>query len=122
MNMMTDKEEQIMQILWQLEKAFVKEIREQMEKPQPPVTTISSIVRKLEEKGYVGHDSFGKAHRYFPILKKEDYRKKSMKKLMLQYFEGSPEQLLSFFVKEEEIDIETLNGLLHKIKQQEENE
>lgn len=119
---LTDKEEQIMQILWDMEKAFVKEIRVKMKAPQPPITTVSSIVRKLEERGLLGHESFGKAHRYYPILKKSDYRKSTMKKLVNQYFGGSPEQLLSFFVKEEDLDVKELNELLAKIKRNEEHE
>ncbi len=111
-----------MQILWRLEKAFVKEILEEMEAPKPPVTTLSSLVRKMEEKGLVGHEAFGKAHRYYPILKKEEYRKRSFKKFMQQYFEGSPEELLSFFVKEEDLAPNELNELLEKIKNEEEHD
>jgi len=111
-----------MQILWRLEKAFVKEILEEMDEPRPPITTLSSLVRKLEDKGLVGHESFGKAHRYYPILKKSEYRKRSFKKLMQQYFEGSPEELLSFFVKEEDMEVDDLNELLEKIKKKEKDE
>lgn len=111
-----------MQILWRLEKAFVREILEEMSEPRPPVTTLSSLVRKMEEKGLVGHESFGKAHRYYPILKKSEYRKRSLKKLVKQYFEDSPEELLSFFVKEEDVDIEDLTQLLAQIKKKEKND
>ncbi len=121
MKTLLPKEEQVMQILWRLEKAFVKEILDEMESPKPPITTLSSTVRKLEEKGLVGHESFGKAHRYFPVLKKNEYRKRSFNKLMQQYFEGSPEELLSFFVKEEEMELDDLNELLEKIKKKEQN-
>lgn len=119
MKSLLPKEEQVMQILWRLEKAFVKEILEEMDEPRPPITTLSSLVRKLEDKGLVGHESFGKAHRYYPILKKSEYRKRSFKKLMQQYFEGSPEELLSFFVKEEDMEVDDLNELLEKIKKKE---
>lgn len=122
MKTLLPKEEKVMQILWRLEKAFVKEILEEMEAPKPPVTTLSSLVRKMEEKGLVGHEAFGKAHRYYPILKKEEYRKRSFKKFMQQYFEGSPEELLSFFVKEEDLAPNELNELLEKIKNEEEHD
>lgn len=112
---LTHKEEGIMQILWKLKKAFVKEIIAEMDKPKP-YNTVSSIVRKLEEEGLVGHESFGKTHRYFPILKKEEYRKFSFKKMMENYFGGSPEQLLSFFVNEENIEEKDLDQLLEKMK------
>ena len=116
MNQLNEKEEQVMQILWQLEKAFVKEILDRMPRPKPPVTTLSSLVRKLEDRGLVGHESFGKAHRYFPILKRSEYRKASFKRLLKQYFQDSPEELLSFFVKEENLDSAELDALLEKIK------
>ncbi len=116
---LTHKEEEVMRILWKLEKAFVKEIIAEMGQPAPPYNTISSIVRKLESMEYIGHDSFGKTHRYYPILKKEDYRKTSLHKMMNHYFGGSMEQLMSYFVKEENVDLEELNGILDKIKEQE---
>ena len=110
-----------MQILWRLQKAFVKEIRAEMAEPKPPVTTLSSLVRKLDQEGIIGHESFGKTHRYFPVLKKEDYRKKSMKKLLTNYFSGKPEQLLSYFVNEERIDVNELSDLLEQIKKRDQS-
>ncbi len=116
--LLTHKEEEVMQILWKLDRAFVKEILEEMPNPKPPYNTISSIVRKLEGMGLVAHESFGKTHRYYAVLKKEEYRKSSFKELMNNYFGGSVEQLMSFFVKEEKVDIEDLNEILEKIKKQ----
>ena len=107
-----------MQILWRLKTAFVKEIMAELPKPKPPVTTVSSIVRKLETEGLIGHEAFGKTHRYFPILKKEDYRKSSFLKLVKNYFGGSPEQVLSFFLKEEQVDPKEIDRLLDKIKKE----
>ena len=121
MKQLNEKEEQVMQILWRLQKAFVKEIRAEMSEPKPPVTTLSSLVRKLDQEGIIGRESFGKTHRYFPILKKEDYRKKSMKKLLTNYFSGKPEQLLSYFVKEERIDVDELSDLLEQIKKRDQS-
>ena len=111
------KEEEVMQILWKLKKAFVKEIVKEMDKPTP-YNTVSSIVRKLQKEGYIGYEDFGKTHRYFPILKKEDYQKFSFKRFVDNYFGGSPEQVLSYFVKEEKINPTELNELLEKIKDQ----
>lgn len=116
MERLKHREEKIMQILWRLEKAFVKEIIAEMEDPKPPYNTISSVVRELDRKGIIGYESFGKTHRYFPILKKEEYRKFSFKRMMENYFGGSPEQLLSFFVNEENIEEEDLDQLLEKMK------
>ena len=114
---LTHREEAVMQILWKLEKAFVKEIVNEME-PKRPINTVSSIVRKLKEDGHIGYEAFGKTHRYFPILKKEEYRKSSFQRFLDNYFGGSPEQVLSYFVKEENIKPNELNELLERIKKQ----
>ena len=116
---LNEKEEQVMQVLWRLERAFVKEIVAELESPRPPVTTVSSIVRKLEAEGLVGHDEFGKTYRYYPILKKKDYRKSFFRQMMEDYFGGSTEQLLSHFVQEENMDPANLKKLLDKIKNKE---
>lgn len=108
-----------MQVLWRLERAFVKEIVAELESPRPPVTTVSSIVRKLEAEGLVGHEEFGKTYRYYPILKKKDYRKSFFRQMMEDYFGGSTEQLLSHFVQEENMDPANLKKLLDKIKNKE---
>lgn len=118
MERLTHKEEEIMQILWNLRKGFVKEILEKMSEPKPPYNTVSSIVRKLEGMKLVGHDAFGKTHRYYPILKKENYRKQSFQVFMRNYFGGSPSQLLSYFVKEEKLSPSEIRQLLNDIKNQ----
>ncbi len=122
MKRLTHKEEMIMQILWRLEKAFVKEIIAEiiaLGEPEPPYNTISSIVRKLDTEGIVGHEAFGKTYRYFPILKKEAYRKSSFRQFIDNYFEGSKAQMLSYFVSEEKIDPAELDELLDQIKNKE---
>ena len=116
MKQLTQREEQIMQILWKLGKAFVKEIIMEMGDPKPPYNTVSSIIRKLETEGIVGYDAFGKTHRYYPILQKEAYKKTTIQRLMDDYFGGSPEQILSYFVKEEKLDAEEINNLLEQLK------
>jgi predicted transcriptional regulator len=116
MKKLNEKEEQIMQIIWRMERAFVKDILDALEEPRPPVTTVSSIVRKLESEGWLGYESFGKTHRYFPLVQKEDYLKASFQHLLQDYFEGSPRQLLSFFVEEQQPDPEEIARLLEEIK------
>lgn len=108
-----------MQALWRLERAFVKEIVAELEDPKPPVTTVSSIVRKLETEGLVAHEEFGKTYRYYPVLKKKEYRKSFFRQMMEDYFGGSTEQLLSHFIKEENVDPASLKELLEKIKNKE---
>lgn len=119
MKRLNEREEQIMQILWRMKNAFVKEILAEMPEPKPPITTVSSIVRKLETEGIIGHEAFGKTHRYYPILQKSEYRKSFFKRMLNNYFGGSPEQLLSFFMDEQELPPEELDRLLEKIKQSE---
>lgn len=121
MRHLNEKEEQVMQILWRLRKAFVKEILVELQEPKPPITTLSSLVRKLDQEGIIGHESFGKTHRYFPILQLEDYKKKSLKKLLTNYFSGKPEQLLSYFVEEENLDVDEVSNLLDQIKKRDED-
>ena len=116
MKRLNPKEEQIMQILWQLENAFMKDIWEALATPRPPITTTASIVKKLETAGFIDHETFGRTHRYFPAVKKEDYRQSSFKNLVDNYFGGSPKQLLSYFVDKEEMDESELDELLQEIK------
>ncbi len=118
MEELTKAEERIMQVLWKLQNAFVKDIIDELEEePKPPYNTISSIVRLLEKKGYVHYKAFGKTYQYFPIISKEDYTKTTFSKMFSGYFDNSPKSLLSFMVKEEklsEADIEELKALINK--------
>jgi BlaI family penicillinase repressor len=117
MEELTKTEERIMQILWDLQSAFVKDIIEKLPKPEPPYNTISSVVRLLEKKGYVGYKAYGKTYEYFPAISKSAYRKHSFGKLFNEYFDGSTESLLSFMVKEENLsedDIESIRNLINK--------
>jgi BlaI family penicillinase repressor len=118
MEELTKAEERIMQVLWKLQHAFVKDIIEELDDdPKPPYNTISSIVRLLEKKGYVSYKAYGKTYEYFPAISKEDYTKTTFSKLFSGYFDNSPSNLLSFMVKEEklsEADIEELKALINK--------
>lgn len=116
MKRLNEREEQIMQILWRLEKAFVKDIIIEMGENAAPYNTVSSIVRKLEQEGFVSYEAFGKTHRYFPVLKKEDYKKSAFKRMVDHYFGGSPKDVLSYFVEEEKIEEQELSELLKKLK------
>lgn len=118
MEELTKAEERIMQIVWKLQKAFVKDIIEEMdEEPKPPYNTISSIVRILEKKEYLSYKAYGKTYEYYPAITKEDYTKTSFSKLFAGYFDNSPVSLLSFMVKEQSLseeDIAELKALIHK--------
>ncbi len=113
---LTKAEEQIMQALWSLEKAFVKEIIDVLPNPKPHYNTVSTIIKILEEKGFVDHETFGKSNRYFPLVAKESYSKGSMRQFVGKYFDGSFANMLSFFVKEKDIDLEELESILKEIK------
>lgn len=116
MNDLTKAEEQVMQILWDLNQAFVKEIIDRFPDPKPAYNTVSTIVRILEKKGFVNHEAFGKTHRYQPLISKADYSSYSLKKLLGNYFGGSFKELVQFFAKEQDMTIEELEALLKHTK------
>ncbi|UII21369.1 BlaI/MecI/CopY family transcriptional regulator [Fulvivirga ligni] len=103
MEKLTRTEEPVMQIIWKLEKVFVKDIIDKLLEPKPPYNTISSIVRGLESKGMVGHESFGRTHRYFPLVTKSSYKRLIFKSLLTDYFEGSYANLMSFMIKSNDL-------------------
>lgn len=118
MEELTRAEERIMQIFWKLQKAFVKDVIEEIdEKPKPPYNTISSIVRILEKKGYLSYKAYGKTYEYFPSIDKETYLKQSFKKFFANYFDSSASNLLSYMVKEEKLsqaDIEEIKKIINQ--------
>lgn len=121
MEKLTPKEEEIMQIVWNLDKCFVKDIIEQMEAPKPAYTTISSIVRILENKGFVGHTAYGNTHQYRPKVAKEDYRKSTFKNFVQNYFDNSFKNVVSFLVEEKKLskeELEDLSKILKEIKKE----
>jgi predicted transcriptional regulator len=113
---LTKAEDQVMQILWKLEKAFVKDIVEEMPEPKPAYNTVSTIVRILETKGFVDHKAYGKTHEYFPTITKEKYTKFYLNNLLKGYFNGSFQNLVSFFARENKLDASDLEKLLKEIK------
>ena len=112
MKQLTKAEEDIMQVLWQLQKASVKDIIEKLPKPKPAYNTVSTIVRILESKGFVDYEKQGRGHNYFPLLKKQDYSNQSLNKLVDNYFQGSFKSMVSFFVKKNDMDIQDLEAVL----------
>lgn len=116
MQKLTNKEEDIMKILWRLEKAFVKEVMAEIKEEKPHYNTLSTIIRNLEEKGFVSHNAFGNTHQYYPIVKKESYRSRFVTKAMEDYFNNSYKNLVSHFAKEEKISVEELKEIIHQIE------
>ena len=113
---LTKAEEQIMQILWQIEQGFVKDVIDHIPEPKPAYNTVSTIIRILETKGFIGHEAFGKAHQYHPLISKEDYKRYATEKLLGNYFENSVESMFSFFVKEEKVDLSDVDEILKMIQ------
>ncbi len=118
MEELTKTEERIMQVVWRLKKAFVKDIIAQLDDdPKPPYSTIASVVGILEKKGYLTHTAYGKTHEYFPAVSKAAYRKMYFQRMLSQYFDNSETSLLSFLVQEKKLsegDIEKLKDLINK--------
>ena len=115
---LTKAEDQVMQILWKLQKAFVKDIIDEMPNPKPAYNTVSTIVRILETKGFVDHKAYGKTHEYFPVITKERYTKFYLNNMIKGYFNGSFQNLVSFFAKENKMDVHELEKLLEELKNQ----
>jgi BlaI family transcriptional regulator, penicillinase repressor len=111
MERLTKAEEPVMQIIWKKQKVFVKEIIDLLPDPKPPYNTISSLVRLLESKGMVGHEAFGKTHRYFPKISKNEYRKGIFSSMVSDYFDGSYESLMSFIVSSKDLTEEEAKKL-----------
>src|SRR5687767_4634470 len=113
---LTKAEDQVMQILWKIERGVVKDIMEEMPDPKPAYNTVSTIVRILEQKGFVDHKAYGKTHEYFPTITKEKYTKFYLNNLLKGYFNGSFQNLVSFFAKENKLDAKEMEQLLQELK------
>ena len=109
---LTKAEEQLMQVLWDLESATVKDIIEELPIPKPAYNTVSTIIRILENKEFVSHKPVGRGYVYFPIIAKSDYKSQSLQKLVDGYFDGSFKSMVSFFVKKNEVDMNELDTIL----------
>lgn len=118
MKPLTKAEEQIMQALWKLDKAFLREIVEAMPNPKPHQNTVATLLKILIEKEFVVVEVLGRQHRYSPLISKQEYSGKSIKQLAKNYFEGSFSNVVSYLVKENNISVEELESLLKQIKKQ----
>ena len=116
MKQLTKAEEDIMQILWQLKETNVAGIIDELPEPKPAYNTVSTIVRILESKDFVGYHKKGRGHIYFPLIAKEDYTSQALSKFVDGYFQGSFKSLVSFFVKEKDISISDLEEVIHQIQ------
>ncbi len=118
MKQLTKAEEQIMQILWRLDRAFVKDIIMHMPDPKPAYNTVSTIVRIMEKKGFVGYKAYGKTHEYIPLIDKSEYTQKFLRYFVKDYFSNSYKQMVSFFAKEEKLSISEMEEMRRLIEEE----
>jgi BlaI family transcriptional regulator, penicillinase repressor len=121
MKRLTRKEEEAMKILWKARKGFIKELLELHPDPKPHYNTFSSLIRLLEEKGYISHKAYGKNHEYYPAIKKEEYKKTFMKEIVSDYFGSSYKNVVSFFIDEKKLNANDLKKLIEIIEKGKEN-
>lgn len=117
MKELTKAEEQIMEYLWKLDKAFVRDILDQFPEPKPAYTTVSTMVRILETKGMVGHTAFGKNYQYYPLVNKNEYAGLNFRHVLSKHFNNSLKRFASFFASEPDVtlgDLEDLKQMLEK--------
>lgn len=114
---LTQKEEEIMRVLWSLDKAFVKDIKSKLDKDYH-YNTVSTLIRNLEDKQYVGHEAFGNTYQYFPLVHQEDYQREVLSQTTQKFFKGSYKDLVSFFAKDEKISKKDLEDILKIINNQ----
>ena len=118
MKELTRAEEQIMHVLWALERAYVKDIIERLPSPKPAYNTVSTIVRILEKKGFVDHEAFGKTHLYRPIVPKEDYTQAFLKSFVKDYFDDSYQDLVSSFARDRNMTVSELEEILASLREE----
>lgn len=117
MQKLTKAEEELMQVLWDLDRAFLKELMAAIPEPKPAQSTVLTVLRILESKGFVAHEAYGRAFQYYPLVSKGDYAKSWFRQFLGDYFEGSPQRLLSFFSREGEIDLQDLDEVLRQAQE-----
>ena len=115
MKELTRAEEQIMQILWKLDRAFVKDIVDDLPEPKPAYNTVSTVIRILEKKGIVSHKAYGKTHEYFALITKNEYRKKYFKSFLKRYFGDSFPDMVSFFADGRDLSLQELEEIQKRL-------
>jgi predicted transcriptional regulator len=114
---LTKAEERIMQILWDLERGFIKDIQEQFPKPKPPYNTISTIVRVLVKKEIVSYKTYGGSYQYFPLITRDEYRSEQMGRLMNNYFGNSLKEVVNFLSEKKDLDVAEVNEALQMLEE-----
>ena len=118
MKTLTKAEEQVMHILWDLDRGLVRDILDRLPEPKPAYNTVSTVVRVLEKKEFVDHKSYGTTHEYFPLVSKREYTKFYFGEFMEKYFNNSFKQLASFFTSENKLSMEELEDMMKEVRQE----
>ncbi|NPA37520.1 MAG: BlaI/MecI/CopY family transcriptional regulator [Chlorobi bacterium] len=116
MKTLTKAEEEIMHILWELERGLVRDVLDRLPEPKPAYNTVSTVIRVLEKKGFVGHKAYGTTYEYFPLITKKEYTKFRFGEFMEKYFNNSFSQLASFFSKENKLSMQELDEIMNELK------
>lgn len=114
---LTKAEEQIMQILWKIEKGFIKDILEYYKEPKPAYTTIATIIKILDKKGFVSYKSYGNTYQYYPLISKADYSKKHLNKVFSRHFENSIEDVVTFFADNNKVKVSDIDAAIKALKE-----
>jgi len=112
MRELTRAEEQVMQVLWKIEKGFVKDVLKHFDDPKPAYNTVSTIIRILQDKGFVDHKAYGRTHEYFPVISKDEYSKSHLNSFVNSYFSNSFGKMVSFFAREQEISVKEMEDIM----------
>lgn len=112
MRELTRAEEQVMQVLWKIRKGFVKDVLEHFGEPKPAYNTVSTIIRILQDKGFVSHKAYGRTHEYYPVITKDEYSKSHLSSFVSDYFSNSFGKMVSFFAKEKEISVKEMEEIM----------
>jgi predicted transcriptional regulator len=115
---LTKAEEEIMRVLWKLQKGFVKDVLAELPEPKPAYNTVSTIIRILEKKELVGYTAYGKTHEYYPLITEEQYRRFQTEQLMSNYFDNSLKKLVSFFVQDKNISLNEADEIIKLLNNQ----
>lgn len=115
---LTKAEEQVMQILWDMKEGLVKDVRDRFSEPRPARNTVSTVIRVLEKKGFVGHKSFGNVYLYHPLLSRMDYSRSQLFGLMESYFDNSFPAMASFFAREKDLSMKELEELMEETRKE----
>jgi len=118
MKKLTKAEEQIMQVLWELEKGFVNDIVTELPEPKPAYNTVSTIVRILEQKGFIAHKAYGRTHEYYPLVPKDAYSREYLNNFTRNYFSNSYKALASFFAQSEDLSLKELEEIRNLVEEQ----